>query len=72
MLESNGMAQITINTKTDSEAIWWMELANKLGTEIQVVFGSTVPADGHRTSSASMSGAKRKLETSKLRHPKKC
>ena len=67
MLESNGMAQITINTKSDSEAVWWMELANKLGTEIQVVFGSGVPADGYSTSGDSMSGAKSKLETPKLR-----
>ena len=66
------MAQITITTKSDSEAVWWMELANKLGVQTQVVFGSNCPADGHSTSSASMSGAKRKLETSKLRHPKKC
>lgn len=66
------MAQITIVTKTDSDAVWWMELANKLGVQTQVVFGSTVPANGHSTSGASMSGAKRKLETSKLRHSKKC
>ncbi|MFY7828047.1 MAG: hypothetical protein ACOVQ4_13045 [Flectobacillus sp.] len=66
------MAQITITTKSDSEAVWWMELANKMGTEIQVVFGSNCPADGDNPSSAPLQNRKRKYEQSKFKPPGQC